>query len=63
MLMVDGSGRIQSLMMKSAWGIGNAVQEELYKRLRSINIQSEKSTTGIAKKVATSGTVQWILLA
>ena len=36
---------------QSSWGIGNAVQEELYKRLRSINIQSEKATTGIAKKV------------
>ena len=36
---------------QSSWGIGNAVQEELYKRLKTINIQSEKATTGIAKKV------------
>ena len=36
---------------QSSWGIGNAVQEELYKRLRIINDQSLKSTTGIEKKV------------
>src|SRR5438270_10675637 len=30
---------------QSAWGIGNAVEEELYKRLKTINVQSLKSTT------------------
>ncbi|HEV7620429.1 MAG TPA: M13 family metallopeptidase [Flavisolibacter sp.] len=36
---------------QSSWGIGNAVQEEIYKRLKTINVQSLKASTGIAKKV------------
>ena len=36
---------------QSAWGIGNAVEEELYKRLRIINEKSLHATTGIDKKV------------
>src|SRR5215210_6035320 len=36
---------------QSAWGIGNAVQEELYTRLRILNEQSLQATGGIEKKV------------
>src|SRR5438309_4646703 len=36
---------------QSSWGIGNAVQEELYKRLRTINDQSLSAKEGIARKV------------
>src|SRR2546423_12616229 len=36
---------------QSSWGIGNAVQEELYKRLKVINVQSLHVDSGIAKKV------------
>ncbi|NSL89215.1 M13 family metallopeptidase [Chitinophaga sp. Mgbs1] len=37
----------------SAWGIGNLVQEELYKRLRTINEHAvEKPTDDISKKIA-----------
>ncbi|RYY90904.1 MAG: M13 family peptidase, partial [Chitinophagaceae bacterium] len=35
----------------SSWGIGNAVQEDLYTRLRTINEQSLSATGGIEKKV------------
>src|SRR5256885_11826320 len=36
---------------QSAWGIGNAVEEELYIRLKTINEQSLHAQTGVAKKV------------
>lgn len=36
---------------QSYWGIGNAVQEDLYKRLLSINESSLKANDGIEKKV------------
>lgn len=36
---------------QSSWGIGNAVQEELYKRLRAINEKSLEAKEGIDKKV------------
>lgn len=36
---------------QSSWGIGNAVQEELYNRLKLINEQSLTAKNGIEKKV------------
>lgn len=36
---------------QSSWGIGNAVQEELYNRLKLINEQSLSAKDGIEKKV------------
>lgn len=36
---------------QSSWGIGNAVQEELYNRLKAINIKSLAATDGMEKKV------------
>lgn len=36
---------------QSSWGIGNAVQEELYNRLKAINIKSLPATDGMEKKV------------
>jgi putative endopeptidase len=36
---------------QSAWGIGNAVQEEIYIRLKTINEQSLKASSGVEKKI------------
>ncbi|GAC1481709.1 MAG: M13 family metallopeptidase [Flavisolibacter sp.] len=36
---------------QSTWGIGNAVQEEIYKRLRIINQKSLGASWGVAKKL------------
>lgn len=36
---------------QSSWGIGHAVQEELYKRLRTINESALSANNGIEKKV------------
>ena len=36
---------------QSSWGIGHAVQEEIYKRLREINETSLNAKDGIEKKV------------